>query len=36
VDHPPSDGKSPRGWLVIGLRDDVCGFRFFPPPGFAA
>jgi hypothetical protein len=25
-----------RGWLVIGLRDDVCGFRFFPPPGFPA
>ncbi len=19
-----------RGWLVIGLGDDVCGFRFFP------
>ena len=25
-----------RGWLVIGLCDDVCGFRFFPPPGFRA
>jgi hypothetical protein len=25
-----------RGWLVIGLGDDVCGFRLFPPPGFAA
>jgi len=25
-----------HGWLVIGLGDDVCGFRLFPPPGFAA
>ena len=30
------DGASQRGWLVIGLRDDVCGFRLFPRAGFAA
>jgi hypothetical protein len=26
----------PRGCVVIGLGDGVCGFRFFPPPGFLA
>ena len=25
-----------RGWLVIGLCDDVCGFRPFPRAGLAA
>src|SRR5580700_6382952 len=24
------DGENSREWLVIGLGDDVCGFRLFP------
>jgi hypothetical protein len=36
----PSGGSGFAGetceTVVIGLRDDVCGFRFFPPAGFAA
>jgi hypothetical protein len=31
-----SNGKGPRGCVVIILDDDICGFRFFPPPGFLA
>jgi hypothetical protein len=33
---PPAAPADLRGRLVIGLGDDVCGFRLFPPPGFAA
>ena len=35
ANHPSRLLAELRGWLVIGLRDDVCGFRLFPPAGYA-